>query len=347
MSPKDKQKKLDTVKKFEHSKTKSQSIITISNKKTRNFKDKEKDKEKEVIKKKIVKNFNSNGKSNIYENKRGINYRRNKFNNEEKISRRESEYDSENNNIKENINAIYEPLLGALNKVINKVIIRKKKEYLIMIKKRIKIYEEEKEKERIYYIHKLHKTLRSITIKKLFFEKNELLKAKKLINLIKLTRINSQISTDRYIRQIIRRWRFISFVKIMSKKKLELMYKNLHVGYLEIINSLFNNESQFPSVIKEFENFGSNVGMYKNSDILNKEKDLYQKVKKKYIAKPIEYDRQNLINIESGKFINELKYKSDEEQGEDYNNNTDSDKDVINKIKNRMRRSVNYDRDKP
>ena len=61
----------------------------------------------------------------------------------------------------------------------------------------------------------------------------------------------------------------------------------------------------------------------------------------------IEYDRQNLNNIESGKFINELKYKSDEEQGDDYNNNTDSDKDVINKIKIRMRRSVNYDRDKP
>ena len=135
------------------------------------------------------------------------------------------------------------------------------------------------------------------------------------------------------------------------------MYKNLHVGYLEIINSLFNNESQFPSIIKEFENFGSNVGMYKNSDILNKgmyknsdilnkEKDLYQRVKRKYISKPIEYDKQNLINIESGKFINELKYKSDEEQGDDCNY-TDSDKDIISKINNRMRRSVNYDRDKP
>jgi hypothetical protein len=265
---------------------------------------------------------------------------------EEKISKRDSEYDSENNNIKENINAIYEPLLGELNKVINKVIMRKKKEYLILIKTKIKTLKEQREKERIFYIHKLQKTLRSITIKKLFLQKSDLLRAKKLINLIKLTRINSQISTDRYIRQIIRRWRFISFVKIMSKKKLELMYKNLHVGYLEIINSLFNNESQFPSVIKEFENFGSNVGMYKNSDILNKEKDLYQKVKKKYISKPIEYDRQNLINIESGKFINELKYKSDEEQNDDYNN-TDSDKDAINKIKNRMRRRVNYDRDKP
>ena len=343
MSPKEKQKKDNTTKKYEHSKTKSQGIITISNKKTRNLKDKEKEKEKDIIKKKIVKNFNSNSR-NIYENKR-INNGKYKFS-EDKISRRESEYESENNNIKENINAIYEPLLGELNKVINKVIIRKKKEYLSIIKKRIKIIKEEKEKERIYYIHKLHKTLRSITIKKLFSQKNELLRAKKLINLIKLTRIHSQISTDRWIRQIIRRWRFISFVKIMSKKKLELMYKNLHVGYLEIINSLFNNDSQFPSVIKEFENFGSNVGMYKNSDILNKEKDLYQKVKKKYISKPIEYDRQNLINIESGKFINELKYKSDEEQGDEYNN-TDSDKDVINKIKSRMRRNVNYDRDKP
>ena len=329
MSPKQNQK-VDNTKNFDKSKTKSQSIITISNKKTKNFKEKEN--EKEVMKKKIVKGFN---------NKNGYGkYRRKNKYNEDKISRSESEYESDNNHIVKK----YEPLIGTLSKIINKIILRRKKEYLIIIRKKIKIIKEEKEKERVYYIHKLYKTLRSITIKKLFIEKNELLKAKKLINLIKITRINSQISTDRWIRQIIRRWRFISFVKIMSKKKLELMYKNLHVGYLEIINSLFNNENEFPSIIKEFENFGNNIGMYKNSEILNKEKDLYLKVKKKYISKPIEYDRQNLINIESGKFINELKYKSDEEQGNDY---TDSDKDVINKIKNRMRRNVNYDRDKP
>ena len=57
---------------------------------------------------------------------------------------------------------------------------------------------------------------------------------------------------------------------MFQKKKLELMYKNLHVGYLEIINSLFNNESQFPSMIKEFEKFGADVGMYKNSDYYQK-----------------------------------------------------------------------------
>ena len=343
MSPKQKQK-YDYTKKLDKSKTKSQGIITISNKKTQNYKEKEKD----IIKKKIVKGFNSNNKK-VYENKRGINniFGKNKFN-DDKISKGESEYESENNQIKENIEAIYEPLLGALNKVVNKIIIRKKKEYLKIIKKNIKIVEEEKEKERIFYIHKLYKALRSITIKKLFVQKSELLRAKKLINLIKLTRVNIQISNDRWIRQIIRRWRFISFVKIMSKKKLELMYKNLHVGYLEIINSLFNNESEFPSIIKEFDNFGHNIGMYKNSDILNKEKDLYQKVKKKYISKPIEYDKENLINIESGKFINDLKYKSDEEQVEDCNyTDSDKDKDVINKLNNRMRMSVNYDCDNP
>ena len=122
------------------------------------------------------------------------------------------------------------------------------------------------------------------------------------------------------------------------------MYKNLHVGYLEIINSLFNNESKFPSMIKEFENFGTDVGMYKNSDYyMNREKELYQRVKKKYIAKPIEYDRENSLKIESGKFINELRYKSDE--GEDMDIFiTDSDKDILKKHKARI--SNNYDHDK-
>ena len=122
------------------------------------------------------------------------------------------------------------------------------------------------------------------------------------------------------------------------------MYKNLHVGYLEIINAIFNNDSQSPGMIKEFENFGADVGMFKNSDYyMNREKELYQKVKKKYISKPIEYDRENLLNIESGKFINDFKFiKSDDETDLFV---TDSDKDILNKQKG-ARRGNNYDRDK-
>ena len=74
-----------------------------------NNENKEKEKEKEIIKKKIVKGFNSNNKK-VYENKKGINntFGKNKFN-DDKISKGESEYESDNNQIKENIEAIYEP----------------------------------------------------------------------------------------------------------------------------------------------------------------------------------------------------------------------------------------------
>ena len=84
--------------------------------------------------------------------------------------------------------------------------------------------------------------------------------------------------------------------------------------------------------------------MYKNSDYyMNREKELYQRVKKKYISKPIEYDRENSLKIESGKFINELKYKSDEGEDMDFLV-SDSDKDILNKQKARI--SNNYDHDK-
>jgi len=251
----------------------------------------------------------------------------------------EEESESEIENIKENTNYLYT--------IINKVFNRQKKVYFFKFKEIVCSIKTEKEikEEKILYTHKLYKTLKILIIKKIFIKKNEIYHAKKLLSLIKLTAINSQISTDRWIRQLLRRWRFISFVKNVSKKKLELMYKNLHVGYLEIINALFNNEGQFPSMMKEFENFGAHIGMYKNSDYyINKEKDLYQKVKKKYISKPVEYDRENSLKIESGTFINELKYKSDEGEDTDFIF-MDSDKDVLKKQK-RVRISNNYDCDK-
>ena len=77
------------------------------------------------------------------------------------------------------------------------------------------------------------------TIKKLFVQKSELLRAKKLINLIKLTRVNTQISIDRWIRQIIRRWRFISFVKISCS-----VDKNSRILFLDSV-IVFSTSSKF------------------------------------------------------------------------------------------------------
>ena len=48
----------------------------------------------------------------------------------------------------------------------------------------------------------------------------------------------------------------------MAKKKLELMYKNLHSSYLQLADEFFGKDSINPSVIKEFEILGNNVGMF-------------------------------------------------------------------------------------
>ena len=337
-------------KQFEKSKTKNQGFIKVNmtNKDKKNLKEKEKDKvRKNVIVKGALNKYKTNNNKYYNNNKT---YDRDKESDIDRISisnRSEIESESEIINNKDNSRNLYIKLVKSLTKTINPVITRTKKEALFKFREIIinKKTDKELEEERVYYVGKLYKKLREITIKKLFIEKEEISRAKKLIKLIKITSINSQISTDRWIRQIIRRWRFISFVKNVSKKKLELMYKNLHVGYLEIINSLFNNECKFPSMMKEFENFGADIGMYKSQDgYFNREKELYQKIKKKYISKPIEYDKENSGKIESGKFINELKYKSDEGEDMDYIY-VDSDKSVINKPKG-ARRSLNYDRDK-
>ena len=43
------------------------------------------------------------------------------------------------------------------------------------------------------------------------------------------------------------------------------LYKHLHVNYLEMVNDVFGEEERAnPSVIKEFERFGANVGMWEN-----------------------------------------------------------------------------------
>ena len=82
---------------------------------------------------------------------------------------------------------------------------------------------------------------------------------------MRLTVVSKEIAEKRWIRVLLRKWRFISFSKMISKKKMAFLYKHLHVNYLEMVNDVFGEEEQAnPSVIKEFERFGANVGMWEN-----------------------------------------------------------------------------------
>ena len=65
------------------------------------------------------------------------------------------------------------------------------------------------------------------------------IKVKKLVettNEIKNNEINI------FVIKIIRKWRFMCYINKVTKKKLELMYNNLQVSYLDIANEVFNSQ---------------------------------------------------------------------------------------------------------
>ncbi len=155
---------------------------------------------------------------------------------------------------------------------------------------------------------KLFKLLRRIIIKRLFIQREEIYRVNKLFYLVNLTMFNLELAKSRWIRQIIRKWRFITFMKKMARKKMELMYKNLHVSYLEMVNSIFSDEEKInPSVVKEFERFGYGVGMFVNEDPYTPPEAKMCLGVKKFYNFPIKYEKV----IETKKKIMEKEVKEE------------------------------------
>ena len=109
--------------------------------------------------------------------------------------------------------------------------------------------------EKLFY-NKIMNILRGLVIK---------FKIKKLVEITKEVKKND---INYLIIKIIRRWRFASFVSNLTKKKLELIYNNLHVSYLDIANEVFNIENNI--TLKEFKslyelNSGNKIKIENNS----------------------------------------------------------------------------------
>ena len=124
----------------------------------------------------------------------------------------------------------------------------------------------------------------------------------------------------------------------MTKKKLELMYKNLHASYLQMADEIFGEDKVNPSVFKEFERFGSNVGMFTGQEKEVEEdlnKKYYSNIDKKYTfanrASAMLSDAQILKNQE---YVQKLMKgyeeveEEEEEEGEIRRSNTSNPKKV-------------------
>ena len=216
-----------------------------------------------------------------------------------------------------------------LKKFSNKTILPAKEDVVREIKREGKYSQT-----RTLYQVKLFKLLRKKYIKEVTKRLEEPSKLYKLFYLINVTRMHKKISTQRFYREMIRKWRFISFTKKMARRKLELMYKNLHASYMQMADEIFGDDEVNPSVIKQFEMFGNNVGMFTGqeanvSEDLNKK--YYTTVEKKYVFKN---DSSSIIDLRKAytrqKIIME---KGMEEEKEAYSERGPVNKDLTHSFK--------------
>lgn len=118
----------------------------------------------------------------------------------------------------------------------------------------------------IYYINKQGQKFSKLKLKKLFkkyaFKKirkslGPLITKIKIKKLIVTTIEERKSKKNNFLKSIIRKWRFITFVNNLTKKKLELMYKNLHTSYMEMADEVLNSRETLSSQeLKHFFNSG-------------------------------------------------------------------------------------------
>ena len=160
--------------------------------------------------------------------------------------------------------------------------IKKPKKDVIGVMKREGLYKEQRPINQV----KLFMLFRKKYIQALTKSLEEPSKLYQIFYLINVTTMHKKIAKQRFIRELIRKWRFAAFAKKIAKSKLELMYKNLHASYLQMADEFFGEDNVNPSVIKEFERFGNNVGMFTGEEPQFAEdmnKKYYSTVEKKYI----------------------------------------------------------------
>ena len=112
----------------------------------------------------------------------------------------------------------------------------------------------------------------------------------KILYLIKMVMMHKTIAYQRFIRELVRKWRFSAFIQSIARRKLELMYKNLHVSYLQMANELFGEKSNSKnaSIVKEFERLANRMGLFTNEDYTNvTEENFCEKINKNYVFQPM------------------------------------------------------------
>ena len=77
----------------------------------------------------------------------------------------------------------------------------------------------------------------------------------------------------------------------MTRRKLETMYKTMHLSYLEMANDCFGEEEKEDeediSLMKQYEHFANDLGLFINQDPYLDNQNEYNDVKNRYVFEDV------------------------------------------------------------
>jgi len=169
----------------------------------------------------------------------------------------------------------------------------------------------------------------------------------RILYLMKMVMMHKTIAYQRFIRELVRKWRFSAFIQCISRRKLELMYKNLHVSYLQMANELFGEKgsNKNASIAKEFERLANRMGMFTNEDYTSvTEENFCEKITKSYVFQPMPL----LLEKEGPtQFFNSgIEIEDSGENNEDYYVDQELGGETIGKYKQETNKSGNKSNDR-
>jgi hypothetical protein len=157
----------------------------------------------------------------------------------------------------------------------------------------------------------------------------------RLLHLVNITLTHRNIKDDRWLLKLIKKWRFITFVKKMALKKMELIYKDLHVTYLEMADNVLNEGAPLgPYGSRFLPDINIDKYLYEfNDPLLMKGSEAYKGVKKQYVFEPLdaEYEQRmktikEIETIDKVKEINRSYYDYDRKSSSKYSDGKNSSK---------------------
>ena len=184
-------------------------------------------------------------------------------------------------------------------------------------------------------------------IKKLYIRKiTKIIKTqshyKKLLYLIKITKTHKSIAKSIWLLKIIKKWRFVTFLKKIFSKKMTLMYNNLQVGYMDLLDKVINEDCPVSkSDVDRMSRLDMKQYLYnyedplliKNNNISNEERNkfAFPNLNKEYYGKNNKQD------------MSRYKYKIDEssELSQEINEEN-NEKDISFMEKKFIKDNVNY-----